>query len=92
MQQTHADAIARAILEPDPAARAAIQRKRDAEAQQRVESRRLAWLVLLAMPVGALVAHATGHDFASGALYGGFAAVAIAGVLNAVVRRRAHSR
>lgn len=78
MDESRADAIARAILQPSAEVQAHVQRQREAEAQSLAERRRVAWCVLAGMPVGACMAWAMGHRVSEGALWGGITASALA--------------
>lgn len=76
MEKSHADAIARAILEPDLKAQEELRRKRAAETQQLAEKRKVAWLGLLGFAIGALAAHLMGERISVGGLWGGMAGAA----------------
>jgi len=57
MDRNQADAIARAILEPDLEAQEQLRRKRAVEAHAAVEQRRRAWFGLGGFAVGAVVGY-----------------------------------
>lgn len=77
MDESQADAIARAILTPDIEAREALRRKREKEAGWQAERRKVAGLVLVGFAVGAAAAQLTGERFTTGGLWGAIAASAI---------------
>jgi|26BtaG_2_1085354.scaffolds.fasta_scaffold04760_6 hypothetical protein len=70
MEESRADAIARAILQPDLKAREELRRKRAKEASWLVEKRKVAWLALIGFAVGAAAAIYGGERFTNGALWG----------------------
>jgi hypothetical protein len=69
--RNHADAIVRAMLFPDLQQRADQAYRRQRAAQLERHQRRVAWLTLAGVALGALSAHALGQRFAVGALWGG---------------------
>ena len=88
MDKSRAEAIAQAILEPDLKVQAELRHKRGMEAQRLSEGRKRAGFALVAMPLGAGIAHFTGHHFSSGALYGGAVGAALGWLVSARRRRR----
>ncbi|KAB7766798.1 DUF3040 domain-containing protein [Xanthomonas maliensis] len=70
MDDLQADAIARAILQPDPRLQEALRRKRAAEQRRRADGRLVAGMALLAMAIGALVAQWNGAGIAVGVMWG----------------------
>lgn len=70
MEQSEADAVAQAILWPDPRAREEAQRKKVLKAWWRRETRKIFWLMLIGLPVGAAVALYAGQDVIPGAAWG----------------------
>ncbi|WP_123833175.1 MULTISPECIES: hypothetical protein [Luteimonas] len=88
MDKSRAEAIAQAILEPDLKVQAELRHKRAVEAQRLSEGRKRASVALVAMPLGAGIAHFTGHHFSSGALYGAAIGAALGGLVSAWRRRR----
>ena len=88
MEQSQADAIARAILEPDLKAQEQLRRKRAAESKQLTEKRKVAWLGLAGFAIGAVAAHFTGEGISAGGLWGGVAGAAVGWVINSWRNRR----
>lgn len=88
MDESQADAIARAILTPDIEAREALRRKREKEAWWLVEKRKVAWLALAGFPVGAVIAHFTGERLTAGGLWGAIAGGAIGWIWIGLRNRR----
>lgn len=86
MDQNRADALAAAILSPDPAVKAGIEARRAAALAGEARGRRMALLCLAGAAVGAGLAWFIGIRFTQGALWGGFAGVA----LGWLAMRRAH--
>jgi uncharacterized membrane protein YfcA len=84
MDEKQADAIARAILEPDRQAREQLRRKREAEAARLVLQRRAAGAALAGMAVGGAVGHFASGDFPRWLVVGGL----IAYLLARLVQRR----
>lgn len=84
MDEKHADAIARAILEPDVEAREQRQRKRAAEAADLVVQRRSAGAALAGMAVGGAFGYFAFGDLSRGLIVGGL----IAYLLARLVQRR----
>ena len=77
MERAQADAIAKAIAEPDVCAQEELQRKRAAKSSQIARKRRVAWLSLVGAGVGAAIAYYAGFSFSLGAIYGGLSGSAI---------------
>ena len=77
MDKSQADAIARAVLEPDPKVQAALRRKRELEARDLADKRRVAVFMLVGFAIGALIAYLVGERFTAGGLWGGIAGGAV---------------
>ena len=77
MEESHAEAIARAILQPDLEAREKLRRKKAKEAWWLVEKRKVAWLALIGCAVGAAIAIYAGEHFIDGALWGSLSGGAV---------------
>ena len=71
VDKSQAEAIARAILEPDLEAQKAIRSKRAAEERSLADRRLVAWFSLPGFVIGAAVAHFTGNRFSNGIIWGG---------------------
>ena len=78
MDQSRADAVADAVLRPDPAAREALLRRRAAEERSLADRRMVAWVALPACALGGAVAHLAGHHFTVGTVWGGVAGAVLA--------------
>jgi hypothetical protein len=89
MDRNQADAIADAILEPDPASREAIARKRAAYQRSLAERRLVALFMLPGCATGAAAAYLAGMRFTEGVIWGGVAGGAIGWSL--VIWRRARA-
>ena len=72
----HADAIARAFLQPTPEREANRERQAREDWYQR-EKRKVAGLALVGMAIGMPVALQVGHRFADGVIWGGLAGAAL---------------
>jgi hypothetical protein len=78
MDKSQADAIAQAILTPDPKTREALHKRRAQEAWLLAEKRKVAWLTLVGFAIGAAAAHFyLGERFTVGGLWGGLVGAAI---------------
>ena len=77
MDKSQADAISRAVLEPDPKVQEELHRKRALEAQWLADRRQAAVFVLVGFAIGAAVAYFTGERFTAGGLWGGIAGGAV---------------
>lgn len=77
MDESQADAIAQAMLSPDPIAQEALRRKRAKEDWLLIERRKIAWLTLAGFPVGAGISCLAGERISSGGLWGAIAGSAI---------------
>ncbi|AVQ05545.1 TPA: hypothetical protein HH295_19470 [Xanthomonas vasicola pv. zeae] len=73
MDQSQADAIAQAILQPDLEAREKIRRRRAAKDRAVADRRMVAWFSLSGFVMGAVVAHLAGYRFTDGIIWGGIA-------------------
>lgn len=71
MDDSQADAIARAILEPDLKGQEELRRKRAAEERRMADQRLVAALALPAMAIGAVATHLIGIRFTNGIIWGG---------------------
>lgn len=71
MDNSQADAIAKAMLEPDKKAQEEIRRRRLAEAQSLSRRRKVAWFVLAGALLGVVVVQFTGQRFSEGIIWGG---------------------
>ncbi|KLD69408.1 hypothetical protein [Xanthomonas pisi] len=80
MDRTQADAIAEALMLPEPLAQLQRERMRAAQARSLAQRRWVAGISLPCMAIGALVAHFSGQRFAHGILVGGL----IGGALGSV--------
>ncbi len=80
MDRSQADAIAQAILSPDPAAQEALRRKRAKEDWLLIERRKIAWLTLVGFAIGIAIAYLTAHPLTVGGLWGAILGSAIGGV------------
>ena len=76
MDADHADAIARAFLQPTPEHEANRERQAREDWYQR-EKRKVAGLALVGMAIGMPVALQVGHRFADGVIWGGLAGAAL---------------
>ena len=88
MDADHADAIARAFLQPTPEREANRERQAREDWHER-EKRKTAVLALVGMAIGMPVALQVGHRFADGVIWGGLAGAA-AGWAWIGVRARRH--
>ena len=88
MDADHADAIARAFLQPTPEREANRERQAREEGFER-ETRKVAGLALVGMAIGAVMAHQWGYRFTEGVIWGGLAGAA-AGWAWIGVRARRH--
>lgn len=70
MEKSEADAVAQAILWPDRKVREEALRKKALKAWWRRETRKIFWLMLIGLPVGAAVALYAGQDVITGAAWG----------------------
>ena len=77
MEKTQADAIARAILEPDLRAQEELRTKRALEAAHHARKRRIAWFTLAGCGIGAAVAFLSGERLLLGFLWGSIAGSAV---------------
>ncbi|TPG48846.1 hypothetical protein EAH75_10560 [Rhodanobacter glycinis] len=77
MEKSQADAVARAILEPDLRAQEELRSKRAIESAQLARKRRVAWLALVGAGIGAAVAYVSGAQFSTGVIWGGLAGSAV---------------
>lgn len=77
MEKTQADAIAKAIMEPDLRAQEEWRSKRAVESAQLARRRRVAWLTLTGAGIGAAIAYFSGARFPIGIIWGGLAGSAI---------------
>ena len=77
MENTQADAIAQAILEPDLRAQEELRTKRAKEAADLARRRRVAWFTLAGAGVGAVLVYFTNYHFSNGVLWGGIAGSAL---------------
>lgn len=73
MDKSQADAIARAMLEPDLKVQEELRQKRVAEDRSLADRRLVAWFSLPGFALGAAMAYFIGHRLASGAIWGGIA-------------------
>jgi hypothetical protein len=71
MDRTQADAIAEALMLPEPLAQLQRERTRAAQARSLAQRRWVAGISLPCMAIGALVAHFNGQHFAHGIVVGG---------------------
>ena len=76
MDADHADAIARAFLQPTPEREANRERQAREDWYQRGK-RKVAGLALVGMAIGMPVALQVGHRFADGVIWGGLAGAAL---------------
>ncbi len=88
MNRTQAEAIADAMLTRDPQREEQLRLRREAEARQMREGRKLAVVALVAMAVGGVVAYLSDHHFATGALYTTLAALGLSRLHTTQQRRR----
>ena len=88
MDKSQAEAIAKAILEPDMKAQEEIRRKRLVESQSLASRRKVAWFALVGALAGAGVAQLAGFRFTQGIIWGGLLAAAV-GWLFVSARRHA---
>ena len=77
MNKTQAEAVAKAIMEPDLRAQEELQKKRERESTDIARKRRVAWLSLAGAGVGAVISYYTGERFSLGVLWGGIAGSAL---------------
>lgn len=71
MDESRADAIVQALLQPDDAARKEQHRKRMAQARREADARLAAWSAMPGFALGAAVAYMTGNRIALGIIWGG---------------------
>lgn len=88
MPRQQAEAMARAVLEPDPIAQAALRRKREAEARSLSIRRWMALFALVGFAVGAAAAFALGERFTVGGLWAGTGGAAVGWAVGAWRNRR----
>lgn len=77
MDRKHTDAIAEAVLTPDPTHRQAIARKRAAYERSLAERRHVALWTLPGCAIGAGVAHLASVRFTEGVIWGGIVGAAL---------------
>ena len=77
MDKSQADAIARAVLEPDPRVQEDLRRRRALEARWLADRRQVAVFLLVGFAIGALIAYLIGERFTAGGLWGGMAGGAL---------------
>ncbi len=92
MDKLQADAVARALLEPDPAIQDDLRRRRAAEARRTADLRLEAWFMLAGFAIGAVIAHFTGERFTAGGLGGSVAGGAVGWVVVAWRKRQGLAR
>ena len=85
MDKSQAEAIAKAILEPDLQAQEEIRRKHAAEALYMAHKRQVAWYALAGAFIGAAVTYFMGQRFTVGVVLG---ALLGTGVGTLAIRRR----
>lgn len=76
MDADHADAIARAFLQPTPEREANRERQAREDWHER-EKRKVAGSALVGMAIGAAVAHQLGYRFTEGVIWGGLTGAAL---------------
>ncbi|MBK1690204.1 hypothetical protein [Rubrivivax gelatinosus] len=91
MDKQQADAIAQAILQPGLDEREKMRQKREARQRSLADRRLVAWVTMPGFAIGALVAYWTGHRFAEGVVWGGFAGSLVGWMLVWWRRRRSAS-
>ena len=91
MDKLQADAIAQALLQPDPKARDEIRRKRAAQARQEADRRLVALFAIPGFVIGAVVAHYSGYRFTKGVIWGGVVGAMIGWAIVWLRRRRSAS-
>ncbi len=77
MDESQADAIARAILQPDVRMKEELARKRAADAARTAQSRAMAWAAIIGAGVGGVTAYAAGLGLLQGVLWGSMAGAAL---------------
>lgn len=77
MEKTQADAIAKAILEPNLRAQEEQRSKQAVESAQLARKRQIAWFTLTGAGIGAVIAYISGVRFSIGIIWGGLAGSAI---------------
>lgn len=82
MDKSHAEAIAEAMLNPEPGLREELQRKRASEASQLARQRKIALCTLIGFAPGAAIAYALGESIGMGTLLGSFAGSAIGWIVS----------
>ncbi|SEK50243.1 hypothetical protein SAMN05428989_0235 [Pseudoxanthomonas sp. GM95] len=82
MDKIQADAIIRALLTPDPQHRADVAFRREREARQLLRQRRMAWLSLAGVVLGATCAVLLDQRLVVGALWGGICGQLLGHALN----------
>lgn len=85
MDQKRADAIARAMLFPDPRQQVDQRARAERDARLMARQRRVAWMTLAGFAVGAIAAHLLGERFTVGGLWGGI----VGGLLGQLLGARA---
>ena len=70
MEKSQAETIADAILWPDPKVREETRRKKARREWWFKERRKVAWLMLIGFPVGAVIALYADYDVISGGIWG----------------------
>jgi hypothetical protein len=83
-ERSQADAIAQAIMQPDPEAQAALQARRAHEAMQLARQRRASAVALVGMAIRGTVGQIAFDAFSRGLLLGG----ALAYLLARLIQRR----
>ena len=77
MERNHAEAIAKAIMEPGLKAQEELRRKREAERRSLAVRRSAAGFVLVGFAIGAGAAYLVGVRFTTGGLWGGMAGAVV---------------
>lgn len=89
MDESQAEAIANAMLEPGRRAQEELRRKRLAEAANLAKRRKVAWFLLIGGLLGAGVALLTGHRLSEGIIWGGVPGAAVGWLFVTLWRRGA---
>lgn len=71
MEKTQADAIVKAIMEPDLRAQEELRTKRAQESADLARRRRVAWFTLAGCGIGGVVAYIAGVRISEGIVWGG---------------------